>query len=255
MSPRFLPGVPEQDVLKAFSKAPGNEIGKGNFDNPESSASLAANSFGFFLNQPQIMPPLPLCEQEEWPAQTVRLEAELKFPWNGGRHPHLDCVVVTPSVLIGIESKRYEPFRSRKKPTLSKAYNRPCWGDRMKGYESIRDELLHNPPSYSRLDAAQLFKHAFALRTEVHRPGKHFGLRPILLYIHAEPDKFPNGRIVKKGQQRDHQKEIETFADNVTSDEVIFINCTYKSLLDSWARSENNSVHDHSLAVKVKFFL
>jgi hypothetical protein len=54
----------------------------------------------------------------------------VRFPWNGGRHPCLDVLVTTVSVLLGIESKRYEPFRAKAVTTLSDAYWRPVWGDR-----------------------------------------------------------------------------------------------------------------------------
>ena len=44
MTGRFLPGVPGPDIEAIFEAAPGNEIGTGKFDNPESSAALAANA-------------------------------------------------------------------------------------------------------------------------------------------------------------------------------------------------------------------
>ena len=85
------------------------------------------------------MPQLPDCEHEEWPATAVALEQTVRFPWRGGRHPVLDVLVTTPSALIGIESKRFDPFRRRQ--AFSKAYWRSEWGDRMTRYERIRDRL------------------------------------------------------------------------------------------------------------------
>ena len=72
---RFLPGVPRREIEEIFSSAAGNEISSGKFDSPESSAALAANSFGFFLNRPSHLPPLPGCENESWPAQKERKAA------------------------------------------------------------------------------------------------------------------------------------------------------------------------------------
>ena len=112
MSDRFLPGVPGEEIERIFNNAPGNEIERGKFDSPESSAALAANTFGFFLNRPQDLPTLPNCGHLAWPVHSLSLEAEVRFPWHGGRHPVLDYPVVTPSTLIGIESKRFEPFRN-----------------------------------------------------------------------------------------------------------------------------------------------
>ena len=57
--PQFLPGVPAQAVLSALRRSPGNELASGKFASPESSAALAANAFGWFLDRPGQLPPLP----------------------------------------------------------------------------------------------------------------------------------------------------------------------------------------------------
>ena len=186
--PRLLPGLPEEDILDALNAAAGNEVESGKFASPESSSALAVNAFGWFLKRPEAPPPLPGLHAA-WPARDVRLEAEIRFPWSGGRHPWLDVVVVTDTHLVGIESKRYEPCRTRKKePGLSEAYDRPVWGDHMRGYCSVRDEVKAGRLRYEALDAPQLVKHAFGLRTAVHRDGGPFrGLTPVLVYLYAEP--------------------------------------------------------------------
>ena len=175
---RFLPGVPGGQVEKIFNEAPGNEMATGKFDSPESSAALAANAFGYFLNRAQDLPPLPRYENGGWPAVSLNLEQTVRFPWRGGRHPVLDVLVSTKSEFIGFESKRFEPFRTKPAASLSNAYWRQHWGERMKGYEDIRDQLNRNKARYSHLDAAQLFKHAFALRTQVHQEGARKGWSP-----------------------------------------------------------------------------
>lgn len=254
MADRFLPGVPGRQVAAAFGAAPGNEIASGKFDSPESSAALAANTLGFFLNRVQDLPPLPGCEGEVWPARSLALEATIRFPWRGGRHPVLDCLVATPSALIGIESKRYEPFRKKVAPSLSEAYWRLCWGERMTGYESVRDTLHRDSHAYLRLDAAQLFKHAFALRTDVHRDGPHKGLRPILFYLYAEPDTWPfDGREVDRSAKARHREEIETFALTVAGDEVAFVACPYRTLLGRWASGERPAVRAHAQMVLERY--
>ena len=127
MTGRFLPGVPGPEIEAIFNAAAGNEIATGKFDSPESSAAHLGNAFGFFLGQAADLPPLPGCGGETWPARTLKLKAEIRFPWRGGRHPVLDCLVTTPSAVVGIESKRFEPFRGRKESALSAAYWRPVW--------------------------------------------------------------------------------------------------------------------------------
>ena len=139
MADRFLPGVPGEKIEDIFNNAPGKEIQNGKFDNPESSAALAANAFGFFLCRAQDLPPLPQCGRVTWPATALKIEQTVRFPWSGGRHPVLDALVTTPSAVIGIESKRFEPFRGNKIAQLSDAYWRPGLGaDRMQGYESCQ---------------------------------------------------------------------------------------------------------------------
>ena len=190
VSGRFLPGVLGAEIGSLLNAAPGNEIASGKFDSPESSAALAVNAFGFFLRRAFDLPLLPGCEEETWPARWLFLEAGLRFPWRGGRHPVLDCGVYTPSALIGIESKRFEPFRSRRSSSLSDAYWRPVWGERMGGYQRIRDGLRDGSGRFARLDAAQLFEHALALRSDVPRRGGG-ALRLILFYVYAELEVWP----------------------------------------------------------------
>ena len=115
MADRFLPGVPGPKIEALLNKARGNEIATGKFDSPRSSAALAANTFGYFLERPEELPPLPGRGEGVWPARSVDIERTVRFPWRGGTPPHLDVLVTTQSALIGIESKRYEPFDRGKK--------------------------------------------------------------------------------------------------------------------------------------------
>ena len=251
---RFLPGVPGREIENIFNSAAGNEISSGKFDSPESSAALAANAFGFFLKSASRLPPLPGCENESWPARSIDLEATIRFPWRGGRHPVLDCVVTTSSALIGIESKRFEPYRTNSLSRLSDTYWRPVWGKRMKGYESIRDGLRDDPDHYSRLDATQLFKHAFALRTAVHRRRECEGIAPILFYIFAEPESWPrNGKPVNPELKSRHLQEIEKFGAAVAGDEVRFVSCSYRQLLRTWSNDAEGSIRAHANAVAGSF--
>ena len=105
----------------------------------------------------------------------------------------LDVLVTTSSALIGIEAKRFEPFRSNHSPSFSDAYLRREWGNQMKGYQAIRDEIRQGKNTYHFLDAAQLVKHALALRSEVHRGDAN--LSPVLYYVYAETQALaPAGR-------------------------------------------------------------
>ena len=56
--PDFLSGVPVEAVLAALARSPGNELASGKFDSPDSSAALAVNAFGWFLERAALLPPL-----------------------------------------------------------------------------------------------------------------------------------------------------------------------------------------------------
>ena len=251
---RFLPGVPGAEIEAMLNRAAGNEIASGNFDSPESSACLAANAFGFFLWRTEALPALPGCLDESWPACSLTIEAEVRFPWSGGTHAWLDCLVRTPSAFIGVESKRFEPFRYKRKPEFSKVYWRPVWGGRMRGYESIRDELRGEPGCYRHLIAAQLVKHAFALRTAVHNRPECRALAPILYYVYAEPNSWPkSGAPVDEEAKGRHRQEIERFASAVACDEVAFVSCSWRKLLETWAGHQHSRIRAHAAAVAARF--
>lgn len=124
----------------------------------------------------------------------------------------------------------------------------------MKGYEGVRDTLRGNGRLYASLDAAQLVKHAFALRTALHnRKSGHNGLTPILLYLYAELNVWPNGRPVSDSEKAKHRQEIARFAKVVAGDEVAFISCPYQRLLEDWARHKEAWIRAHAAAVARRF--
>ena len=247
----LLPGLPVERIRSAYAAAPGKEIESGKFGHPESSAALVANAFGIFLGSPADLPPLPGTEPYGWPASSVALEATVRFPWDRGRHPCLDVLIETSSALIGVESKRFEPFRSKSEAELSNAYWRPVWGERTKGYERVRDLLHHAPGRFEHLDAAQLIKHAFALRTAAHGRGE---MRPVLFYLYAEPASNPRGTRVRTSAIEQHRAEIADFAACVADDEVHFYTASYAELLSFWSKSASAAIQRHAAALDERFF-
>ena len=238
----LLPGVPEDLVRDALSKAGGNEIESGKLSSPESSAALAVNAFGWFLERPALLPPIPMLADLDWPAERVDVERQMRFPWRGGRHPWLDAAIETRSHLIGVESKRFEPFRDKKTIALSEAYDRDVWGERMVPFASLRDRLRHGSSHYEHLDAAQLVKHAFGLVTEGRRTGKD----PVLLYLYAEPAQRGSVKIAPDAILR-HRNEIDDFVSHVAGAEVRFASCSWRDWLAGWAgdtRSHANALID-----------
>lgn len=108
----FLPGVPVSYVCERLTKADGHELSSGKLASKNSSAALAANVFGWFHHRPECLPPFPTLESVTAHANLVEVEYCARFPWVGGKHPWLDAWVETNETVVGIESKRFEPYRS-----------------------------------------------------------------------------------------------------------------------------------------------
>jgi hypothetical protein len=248
----FLPGLPADVILAAYLNAPGNEIESGKFSSPESSAALVANAFGLFLSDPASLPAFPGTLDCGWPATSITLESIVRFPWAGGRHSCLDALIITRDALIGVESKRYEPFRTKADAQLSDAYWRPVWGEEMKGYQQCRDSVRAKSRSFDKLDVAQLVKHAFALRTAAQGIWK--GKRPVLFYLYSEPERWPDGRSISREDRKQHCAEIEAFSELVADDEVSFRSCSYPALLATWGKGPNGLIRSHAAALANRFF-
>jgi hypothetical protein len=225
----FLPGVPEDLVRAALARSDGNELASGKLLSPDSSAALAANGFGWFIERPADLPPVPSLPDIGWPACHVEVERQMRFPWTGGRHPWLDAAIETATHVVGVESKRFEPFRDSKSATFSKAYDRDVWGERMKSFTKMRDRLRSGEVSYAHLDAVQLVKHAFGLVTE----GRRVRRVPILLYLYAEPTQRGSTAISPAAIAR-HRAEIADFATAVAGAEVQFASCSWQDWLAGW---------------------
>ena len=252
MAEFLLPHLPADEIRAAFNRSPGNEVGREKVGSPESSAALAANFLGLFLDHPAGLPPLPGLGDVTWPPLRVAIEESARFPWSGGRHPWLDAVIETPSHLIGVEAKRYEPFRGGRTAGFSAAYARPVWGERMAPFEAMRDRLAGGTAGYRHLDAAQLVKHAFGLRTEAGRERRG-GKRPMLVYLYAEPEAWPDGRPVGADDRARHAAEASAFAEAVAGAEVVMRLLTYRQLLAALRASPDEHVRDHADALAGHF--
>lgn len=242
----LLPYLDQQRIFDFYRLSPGREL-DGKFQHPESSAALVANAFGFFLDRGE--PLLDALELNSQGPAVVTLEQCLRFPWNGGLHPWLDAVIETPGAIIAIESKRYEPFRGSKRGGFSDAYLRPVWGEGMGRFMAQRDALMAGEGGYVHLDATQLVKHSLGLATEARRRRK----RPFLIYLHAEPTAWPNGKPIVASKIIDHRAERDRFATSVAGDFVTFRTIDYATLLAALARSTDQSVQMHAQAVAARF--
>lgn len=117
----------------------------------------------------------------------------------------------------------------------------------MKGYCAIRDLLKAEPRRFHHLNAAQLVKHAFGLRTVAQREQR----TAVLLYVYAEPPTWADGAPVGEPLFAKHRSEVESFAQMVRDDEVSFAALSYRELLAPWLNIE--SLRSHTQAVLDQF--
>ena len=235
--PKFVPGLPAEAIVASLLRSPGNEIASGKFDGPESSAALVANAFGWFLNRASDLPVLPGVPAGH--ATSVKLEAEMRFPWSGGRHPWLDVGIETNTTLIGIDSKRYEPFRPQKRSGFAEVSDRPVWGERMGQYTQLRDALVADDVWFESLDAVQLIKHAYGIYTRAEKRASG----AVLVYLYAEPKAWASGKLVDPDHIAKHRREVAQFANFVTGDSVVFVPIRWRDLLDQWSKQANLRPH------------
>jgi hypothetical protein len=241
----LLPHLPADKIMAAYAAA-GKEIESDKLSSAESSVALTANVFGYFIDRPTEFPLSAIFDETTEAPHTIRLESEQRFPWSGGHHPWLDVMIETDSWLIGIESRRYEPFRGCKPGEFSDAYRRPVWGDRMGPYEKVRDPIMEGAFRPLHLDCAQLVKPAFGIRTRASRRGK----RGALVYVFAEPKAWPDGTVIATTQFEVHQAEMQQFADHVAGAEIVFRALSYPQLYDALLTSDSSRVRAHAEALR-----
>lgn len=240
----FLPGVPAEAVLSCLRRSPGNELGSGKSGSPESSAALAVNGLGWFIGRAGLLPQLPGVPMGR--PEEVRIEVEMRFPWRGGRHPWLDAAVMTQTTLVGIESKRFEPFRPGKVADFSPAFDRN-WGGGLSRHVALMRDLAQGRALFRTLDAAQLVKHAFGLATQAQKQGRG----AVLVYLYAEPLHWASGKAVDPGLIALHRTEIDTYAARVSGDLVTFVPLRWRDLLAQWAGDA--ALSGHAAAVSARF--
>lgn len=244
--PEFLPHLAGPRILAALMRAPGNEIKSGKFDSAESSSALVANAFGYFIDRPEALPSFPGLGGN--PAYAVTLEAEMRFPWDGGRHPWVDVAIESESLLIGVEARRYEPFRPGKVVTFPEGAERPVWGARMGRYTGLARDVASGAQVFECLDAVPLIKAACGIRTQAFKRAR----QPVLAYLYAEPEVWAgSGKPVDPARIAQHQAEIDRFGDIVLGDHVVFLPLRWADVLAQWSRKA--SLQAHVAAVLERF--
>ncbi|MEO8244220.1 MAG: hypothetical protein ABI832_18095 [bacterium] len=240
----FLPDLPDARILEALRRSPGHELNRGKFDGPESSAALVANAFGWFLDRPSDLPALPGVPAGQ--ALSVALEAEMRFPWRGGRHPWLDVAIETPTTLIGIEATRYEPFRPQKRSGFAEVIDRPVWRERLGNFTALRDDLVAGAVWFDTVDAVQLIKDAYGLLTRAEKKATG----AVLVYHYAEPVQWASGKPVDVGRIALHRREVAEFAARVAGDSVTFVPVRWADVLRDWRGVTSLTAHAAQIAAR-----
>lgn len=232
----FLPGVPAEAVLAALGRLPGSDL-----DSPDSSSALVANTFGWFLDRPRQLQPFPGVPMGM--PETVELAVEMQLPLRSTRHPRLDAVVTTPTTLVGIASKRYQPFRPGKAVAFTEPFDSRDWGPGMARFGAMR-KALTTGQTFRHIDAVTLVKQAYALRTQSIKRAKG----AVLLYLYAEPQNWASGKPVDPAAITRHRAEVTSFARSVKGDDVTFVALTWAELLTQWSKTP--ALVAHTAAVR-----
>jgi hypothetical protein len=246
-------GLPLRAIHEALETADGDELGSGKILSPTSSAALAINAFAPFLEHPEALPPLPGTEDLGWPARSVRIEAILPFPWRGGRRPNMDVLIETGGGLIGIESKRYEPFGSHRDPDWSDAYWRPVWGEAMDRHQALRDRSRTGDAGFKHLEEAQLLKHALGLLTATAKVSADGACSPCLVHLRAQPRRDRRGREIDLVTHDAVSAEVARFGEAVVGDHVRFVGLTYRRMIEGWRAAPLPQLRAHAAAL-LSFF-
>ena len=213
----LLPLVCSEDFEEDLRHGAGNEL-ENKFRAVHSSAALAVNCFAPFRRRIADLA-LPGIA-----AGFDSLQFERECPSGlRGKPPTLDVLLSGPAGVVAIESKLTE-FLSDSKAEFSESYrDRICDGRREQGYFREMLDLMDDPETYVRLDAAQLIKHAFGLEHS-------FPDLPVtLLYLFWEPTN--SGRAPEFAE---HREEIAEFAERVEGSRVAFAAMSYPELWAKW---------------------
>lgn len=243
--PTFLPDLPVEGILECLKRSPGHEIRTGKMDGPESSAALVANAFGWFLHRAAQLPPMQGVPCG--PVTSVTLEAEMRYPWKEGRHPWLDVGLESATTLVGIEARRYEPFRPAKASGFSEIYDRPVWREKLPRFTALRDDLVKGNVGFECLDAVALIKAAYGLLTRAEKRASG----AVLVYLYADPVNWASGKPVDPGLKARHRKELAEFSRLVAGDGVSFVRLRWGDLLASWAAEP--ALADHAAGLRGMF--
>ena len=223
----LLPSFSVEQVrtLRAqLARGAGDELaatasGKRRAHAPYSSAALAANAFGGWIGAEHQLRVAGLGAFET----SISLEHKLRIA-HGGGEANLDCLLQSPTMLVGIESKLTEPLARHKPVEWRAPYKRDSMATLLQaGWLEAFHRSLTDGWRPQHLGLEQLLKHALALNSHADGRATH------LVYVYWEP---ANGSDIP--EITTHRDEVAELAQTVEDAQPRFHPLSYDELLDEW---------------------
>jgi hypothetical protein len=187
---------------------------------PYSSAALAANAFGGWIDHETEFR-LAGLEGFDVP---VSLEHKLKIA-HGGGEANLDCAISSPDSLVGVESKLTEYLAPHESVPWRTPYQQPEMAELLDGgWRAVFEASITSTWTPLQLGVEQLIKHALALNSHAN------GRAPHLVYVFWEPENGDDHQEVVQ-----HRAEIDELASKVVGTHPMFHACSYAELFAEWA--------------------
>jgi hypothetical protein len=211
-------------LSRQLTRGAGRELtptasGKRRAHAPYSSAALAVNALGGWVGAEHELSVAGLGGFES----SISLEHKLKIG-HGGGEANLDCVLTTPAMLVGIESKLTETLAPHDPVEWKPPYHTPeMAGVLQGGWRQVFRASLNREWTPRHLGLEQLLKHALALNSHATGRTTH------LIYLYWEPlsgDDLP--------EVRRHRSELAELAARVMDARPCFRASSYDQLFAEW---------------------
>ena len=190
-----------------------------------SSAALAINAFGVWLDQPGALELAGVRGFDD-----VRVEGKLPIG-NGGGTPNLDVLASSATTIVGVESKLTEYLPRHRPVDWRPPYEQDVTKDLLTdGWRAVLEDSLAGRWQPSHLHVEQLIKHALGLQANRGDRDAH------LVYVWWEPRNADDVDAVRahRGEVRELQRRVGEARPNLTA-------ITYAELWEGWADARTPS--------------
>jgi hypothetical protein len=222
-----------QTLRDQLAKGAGDELvptgtGKRRAHAPYSSAALAVNAFGGWLGAEHQLQIAGLSQFDA----SISLEHKLRIA-HGGGEANLDCLLDTPTALVGIESKLTEPLGCHQPVEWKGPYKTDAMAGLLRaGWLDVFIASLTRAWTPQYIGIEQLLKHALALNSHANGKDAH------LVYVYWEP---ANGSDIP--EVRTHRAEVAGLVHAVAAAPPYLHAVSYVDLLNEWQTIPSGALH------------